>query len=173
MIKQQLEDTFEALAEQGVSHAKKAAKSAVQQISSSVSASKMWEQLLGSSSSTNESNKTSESLQTNKDHTPLNFEKLAKSYQDNDKQKTEQLKYRLHQLVKRGEEEVLQSKKQEEIEKKRQEAYEVENKKRKEEERKRQDSGSLPQGKVRKSIFSKKKVAQREQTEVKPSSGKQ
>ncbi|OGK40531.1 hypothetical protein A3A74_02985 [Candidatus Roizmanbacteria bacterium RIFCSPLOWO2_01_FULL_35_13] len=172
MIKQQLEDTFEKLVEQGAAQTKQAVKSAVQQVASSVSATKMWEQLLGASTP-HESNKPNESNQTNKSHTPLNIDKLAKSYQNNDMQKTENLKQRLFQLVKRGEEEVLYEKKRKEQEKKQKEAQDIETKKRKEQEARQQQAGDIPQGKVKRSIFSHKKVAQRQHAELKPSSGKQ
>ena len=146
----------------------------------------MWEQLLGVSSDTTEQSglaprspaqrdevgKTSE-VKRDGNHTPLNLEKLGKSYQDKEKQKTEVLKQRLFQLVKRGEEEILQANKQEEMEKKRKEAYEIEMKKRKEEEKKKQQAGEIPRGKVRRSIFSPKKAAQRQHAELKPASGKQ
>jgi len=105
--------------------------------------------------------------------TPLDIEKLRNKYQEQDKQKEEALRQRLFQLVKRGEEEVLQTQKQQEAEKQRMEAYQ-EQKKRKEEERKRQEAlVEAPKGKIRRSIFSPKKVVQRQQAEVKPATGKQ
>jgi len=80
----------------------------------------------------------------------------------------------LFQLVKTGEEKAIMAKKQEEQEKKRKEAYETEEKKRRQKELQLQQSqAETPHGKERRSIFSPKKVARREQTEVKPSSGKQ
>ncbi|OGK23799.1 hypothetical protein A2954_03050 [Candidatus Roizmanbacteria bacterium RIFCSPLOWO2_01_FULL_37_12] len=189
MVKQQLEDTFEKLVEQGATQAKKAGKSAVQQISSTISPTKMWEQILGVSSQTpdsnDESSKHKKSMISQQEgrnpevkrenrHTPLNLDKLAKSYQNNDKQKAEILKQRLFQLVKRGEEEVLQQNKQAESEKKRKEIHELQEKKRKEEAKKKQDQTTeIPKGRIRRSIFSPKKVAQRQHAEVKPSSGKQ
>jgi len=186
MIKTILEDTFEKLVEQGTTQAKKAVKSTVNQVKQTISPTKMWEQLLGVSSDTTEQSglaprspaqrdevgKTSE-VKRDGNHTPLNLEKLGKSYQDKEKQKTEVLKQRLFQLVKRGEEEILQANKQEEMEKKRKEAYEIEMKKRKEEEKKKQQAGEIPRGKVRRSIFSPKKAAQRQHAELKPASGKQ
>ena len=174
MIKNALEDTIERLAEQGSTQAKKAAKTAVKQIKQTFSPSKMWEQILGTSSLTSEnSNETSE-VKRNSNHTPLNFEKLGKKYQDTEAQKTEALRQRLFQLVKSGDEKVLTDKKQKEQEKKRQEAYEAQEKKRKAEEKARQEQvGNIPKGKVRRSIFSHKKVAERQHSEVKPASGKQ
>src|SRR3989344_2491403 len=180
-----LEDSFEKLVEQGTSQAKKAVKSVVKQVASTASPTKMWEQILGVNSNSDRTEAVEESaegggktasvekIKGSSNHTPLNFEKLGKSYQDKEKQKTEALKQRLFQLVKRGEEEILEANKQEEMEKKRKEAYEIEMKKRKEEEKKKQQAGEIPRGKVRRSIFSPKKAAQRQHAELKPASGKQ
>ena len=182
MIKGALEDSFEKLVEQGTTQTKKAVKSAVKQVVQTASPTKMWEQILGLDSGSGKTSEVEEERSDGKtsevkkigDHTPLNLEKLGKSYQDSEAQKTEALKQRLFQLVKRGDEQVLEEKKKEEIEKKRKEAYEQEEKKKKEEERIRQEqSGELPKGKVRRSIFSPKKVAERQHAELKPSSGKQ
>ena len=173
MIKQQLEDTFEKLAEQGATQTKKAVKSAVQQISSSVSATKMWEQLLGASSNQEGTRKSTETQSGDKSYTPLDLEKLAKSYQNNDQQKTDALKNRLFQLVKQGEEKLLYEKKREEQEKKQKAISDDVEKKRKQHEEVQLQAGDIPQGKVRRSILSRKKVAQRQHAEVKPSSGKQ
>jgi len=113
-------------------------------------------------------------LKREQNSTPLDTEKLRQKYQEQDKQKEEALRQRLFQLVKRGEEEALQRQKQQEVEKQRMEAYKQQEKKRKEEERKRQETlVEVPKGKIRRSIFSPKKVAQRQQAEVKPAAGKQ
>jgi hypothetical protein len=112
-------------------------------------------------------------LKGKQNSTHLDIEKLRQKYQEQDKQKEEALRQRLFQLVKRGEEEALQRQKQQEGEKQRIEAYQQQ-KKRKEEERKRQEALiEVPKGKIRRSIFSPKKVAQRQQTEIKPAAGKQ
>ena len=173
MIKSQLEDTFERLAEQGATQSKKAVKTAVQQIKQTFSPTKMWEQILGSSSATSENGNETSEVKRNSNHTPLNFEKLGKKYQDTEAQKTEALRQRLFQLVKSGDEKVLMDKKQKEQEKKRQEAYEVQEKKKQEENKKQAQQGEIPKGKVRRSIFSHKKVAERQHSEVKPATGKQ
>jgi len=113
-------------------------------------------------------------LKGKQNSTPLDTEKLRKKYQEQDKQKEEALRKRLFQLVKRGEEEAFQTQKQQEVEKQRMEAYQQQEKKRKEEERKRQEVlAEIPKGKIRRSIFSPKKVVQRQQAEVKPAAGKQ
>ena len=173
MIKNALEDTIERLAEQGSTQAKKAAKTAVKQIKQTFSPSKMWEQILGTSSVSSESSNATSEVKSNGNHTPLNFEKLGKKYQDTEAQKTEALRQRLFQLVKSGDEKVLMDKKQKEQEKKRQEAYEVQEKKKQEENKKQAQQGEIPKGKVRRSIFSHKKVAERQHSEVKPATGKQ
>ena len=173
MIKNALEDTIERLAEQGSTQAKKAAKTAVKQIKQTFSPSKMWEQILGTSSVSSESSNATSEVKSNGNHTPLNFEKLGKKYQDTEAQKTEALRQRLFQLVKSGDEKVLMDKKQKEQEKKRQEAYEVQEKKKQEENKKQAQQGEIPKGKVRRSIFSHIKVAERQHSEVKPATGKQ
>ncbi|MBI4225519.1 hypothetical protein HY612_00220 [Candidatus Roizmanbacteria bacterium] len=177
MIKSALEDSFEKLVEQGTTQAKKTGKTFVKQVAQTISPTKLWEQILGTSSVTSEveerSGKTSE-VKKGQNHTPLNFEKLGKKYQDAESKKTETLRLRLFQLVKQGEEKILYEKKKEEEEKKRKEAYEAQEKKRKEEEKKKQKQmEEIPKGKVRRSIFSAKKVAQRQHAETKPSTGKQ
>ena len=112
-------------------------------------------------------------LKGKQNSTPLDTEKLRQRYQEQDKQKEGALRQRLFQLIKRGEEEALQRQKQQEAEKQRMEAYQ-EQKKRKEEERKKQEAlVEIPKGKIRRSIFSPKKVVQRQQAEVKPAAGKQ
>ncbi|MBI4226357.1 hypothetical protein HY612_04555 [Candidatus Roizmanbacteria bacterium] len=176
MIKAILEDSFEKLAEQGATQSKKAVKSAVKQVKQTFSPTKMWEQILGvDSNSPNPSRPSTspESLSPSKSHSPLDFEKLGKKYQDAEAQKTESLRQRLFQLVKQGEEKILYEKKKEEAEKKQKELYEAQEKQRKEEERKKQQAAELPKGKVKRSIFSHKKVAERQHAELKPSTGKQ
>ena len=106
--------------------------------------------------------------------TPLDTEKLAKKYQEQDKQKEEALRQRLFQLVRQGEEEALQRQKKQETEEQRIKLYQEKEKKRKEEERKKQGIPlEIPKGKIRRSIFSPKKVTQRQHPEIKPASGKQ
>ncbi len=111
---------------------------------------------------------------TKKKHTPLDFQKLQKKYSNQDLQKTNELRNRLFQLVKSGEEKTMVQKRQEEEEKKRKSAYEEQEKKRKEGEKKKQGPlTNIPQGKIRRSIFSPKNAAKREQVEVRPATGKQ
>ena len=168
-----LNDTFEKLVELGQSTAKQTVKS----VGQTFSPLKILEQVTGVPT-LNQTDKGAERLknegQKKNSSTPLDFDKLQKNYQDQDKIKTESLRNRLFQLVKSGEEKGLDRQKREEEEKKRQVAYEEQEKnKKKEEQKKQEQSAEIPRGKQRRSIFSHKKVAQRQQAEVKPSAGKQ
>lgn len=123
--------------------------------------------------SDNNSSNLKETSNQRKNHKPLDFENLQKKYQDKEKIAQEALRQRLFQMVRQGEQQVAQEKKQKELEKKRQEAWEEEQRKRKQEEEKRQQQTAIPMGKIRRSIFSPKKVAQRQHIETKAASGKQ
>lgn len=165
-------DTFEQALEFGQSTAKQTGQSVKQ----TFSPLKILEQVVrtNQSSSQDKGKEKLEAGQVNKpDHTPLDFDKLQQKYSAQDKQKTEALRYRLFQLVKSGEEKAITEKKKEEGEEKRKLLYEEQEKKRKEEKKKQEQAGQIPQGKIRRSIFSPKKMAQRQQMEVKPSAGKQ
>lgn len=107
-------------------------------------------------------------------HTPLDFQKLQKTYEEQDKQKSNVLRQRLFQMVKSGEEKAIAENRQKEMDRKRKDEYERAEKKKKEEERKKREAAQqIPKGKIRRSIFTPLKVAKREQAEVKPSAGKQ
>ena len=161
-----LGDTFEQLAELGVSSAKKTVKS-VAQIVNPFSKNESHE--------SNESNKShSPEVNRGKDHTPLDFKKLQNKFQDKDKLKAEALKNRLFQLVKREDEKILERKDMDEEQKKRQEEYEVEEKKRKEQQQKIQSQqGVIPTGKAKRGFMSRKKTSEQQHVENKPASGKQ
>ncbi len=149
-----LHDTFEQLAELGQSTAKKAVK----QVGQTFIPLGMVE---------DEQNKKP-------NHTPLDLDKLEKKYDQQDKQKEMALRTRLFQLVKEGEkEELAKLKRRKQEEEQKLLAEEQEKKKKEEEEKKKQQVVEAPRGKVRRSIFSPKKVAQREHAEVKPATGKQ
>jgi len=164
------EDTFEQLAELGKTTAKQTGK-AVKQI---VDPTKMAESILGSDKGDKGMEQLEKGMSSKQNHTKLDFQKLHKKYQNQDKSKTDALRQHLFQIVKSGEEKILMEKRQQEMEKKRKESYEEMEKKRKEQEKKQQEANQLtPQGKIRRSIFSPKKVAKREQAEVRPSTGKQ
>jgi len=171
-----LSDSVEQLAEFGKSTAKTTVKSVVD----TLNPLKILESSSGKTDSVDEQRNLSagrqETSEVNKgkNATSLNFDKLQNKYKDQDKLKQDALRNRLFQLVKGGEERVMETKKREEEEKKRKEVYEIQEKKRKEQQKKQQEQNAdIPHGKARKSIFSHKKVAQREQVEVKANSGKQ
>lgn len=167
-----LSDTFEQLAELGVSTAKQSGK-AVQQ---TLSPTKLLEHAMGKDSTA--SDKGIEKLEKGQSQkqksTPLNFNKLQQNYDSQDKAKADALRNRLFQLVKSGEQKAIDDNKRKEEEKKRAVVQEEQDKKRKIAQQKQQEQfAEIPHGKERKSIFSTKKVAKREQIEVKPSTGKQ
>lgn len=164
-----LEDTFEQLVELGHSTAKKTVKSVAQTLNP-LSGSSNAEK----NTSANSLKEQAEKLKNKKDsHTPLDFDKLQKKFQDKDKIKTEALRNRLFQMVKQGDEKIITEHRQKELEKKRQQAYLEQEKKRKEEEKKKQQGSAIPMGKIRKTIFSPKKTAERQHAETKPATGKQ
>lgn len=162
-----LSDTFEKLAELGGTTAKQTTKVA-QQV---VNPQKAFEQVTGVTTRSEEEVKRE--TERKKASTPLDLQKLEKSYEEQDKQKEEILRNRFFQLVKEGERGALAEAKREEEEKKRREEQELEEQKKKEQERlKSQDADSLPKGKERKSLFSPKKKAQAQHAETKPSGSK-
>ena len=164
------DDTFEQVVELGKSTAKASASA----VKSTFNPVKIIESATGTATDKNPADTIKEGMKDNKNNTPLNFNKLKDTYDKQDTLKTEALRNRLFQLVKKDEEETLLRKKQEENEKKQREFYMEEEKKRRLlEKKKAEEAAPAPKGKERKSIFSAKKVAQREQMEVKANSGKQ
>jgi len=182
-----LDDTFEQLVELGQSTAKKTGQAMKQTFGPKA----LWNSAFGKSDdktqssekqggpalrSFSEGGRTSEVERAKRSEksTPLDFQNLQKKFETKDKVKADRLKNRLFQLVKSGEEKVWEEKKQEKIQKERQEVLEGQEKKRKEiEKRKVDEQTGIPKGKERRSIFSRKKVVQRERAEFKPASGKQ
>ncbi len=164
------DDTFEQLAELGMSTGKKTIKAVAQTINPLSAFDKQTGD--GTAEVEERGGKTSEVKKRN-NHTPLDFEKLKEKYQNGDAQKTQALKKHLFDLVKGADERLLMEKKQKEMEKKRQEALEEQDRRKKEQERYVQQDDTLPHGKVRRSIFSKKKVATEQHAEMKPATGKQ
>ena len=160
-----LQDTFEQLAELGVSTAQKGAKQTVQ----TFSPLNILENLTGTT--TNIAKKDTD--KKTEGHTPIDIDGLKENYEEQDKKKENDLRNRLFNLVKAGEDEEVQKKKAEVREKVVQEQNEEQ--KKAEEEKKKKDAqilGEIPQGKQRRSIFSPKVKAQREHAEYKPASGK-
>ena len=148
------DDTFEQIVELGQSTVKQGAKA----VSQTFSPIKLFERAAGKSQNPHDKGKEQldEAKKKSNSSTPLDFEKLQEKYQDQDKSKMESLRNRLFHIVKQGEEKVLEQKKQQNIQ-----------------QEQAQQAFDEPRGKVRQSIFSRKKVAKRQQTEVRPSAGKQ
>ncbi len=164
------DDTIEKLGELGKSTAKETVKS----VKDTLSPVKMIEQAAGLKSSSQDIQKEAAEMKKKSGSTPLDFEKLNNNYSRQDKIRTEALRMKLFNMVKKDDEEMLRRQEQKEEEKTRRELYEKEEKKRRLiEQKKLQEQGQTPRGRVRKSIFSPKKVAQREQIEVKANTGKQ
>lgn len=169
---QLLTDTFEQLGE----FTKSTTEKTVKQMVNTFNPVKIIESTGAQTSGVKEERSDGETSEVNKgkNATSLDFDKLQNKYKDQDKLKQDALRNRLFQLVKGGEEKVMQTRKREEEEARRKDIYVVQEKKQKEQQKKQEEQASdIPQGKQRKSIFSHKKVAQREQVEVKANSGKQ
>ncbi len=92
------------------------------------------------------------------DFTPLDMQMLEEKYRKQDEYKAQQLKRRLFDLVKKGEEEAIEARHKEEEEKKKAEAEEEEQKRKEEEEQKAAtEQDNIPQGKeARGGLFAKK-----------------
>lgn len=171
-----LSDSFEQIVELGQSTAKQGVKSVAQTFSPLKLLDHLTGKTQGSTSEVKESagggGDTSE-VKGDKS-TPLNFDKLQQKFKDQDETKMEALRNRLFQIVKREDEKSLERKKTEEQQKKQKEEAEKEQKKRQQlQQQKAQQAEEEPRGKIRRSIFSPKKVAQRSQQEVRPAAGKQ
>ncbi len=165
------DESIDQLFELGKSTAKQTGQ-AVKQI---VDPLKMVETVLGINQSKDKGMEQLEKGQSKKqNHTKVDFLKLQQKYKEQDTQKTRMIRQHLFQLVKGEEEKAVMKMHQEELDKNRKEAYEKEEKKKRTEEKKEfYESQTEPKGKVRKNIFSPKKTAKRELTEVRPASGKQ
>lgn len=159
-------DTFEKLVELGSSTGKKT----IQAVRQTFSPLRLTEEIFGKT--TDDANQSNEKKQhKDQSHTPLDFKRLNESYAKQDKQKEMALRNRLFQLVRQGEKQVL-------VEIKQNKEKEKIAEERKEEEKKRQakikkQEQEIPTGKIRRSIFSPKKVAQKQHQETKPAVGKQ
>lgn len=164
-----LDDTFEQLIELGQSTVKQTVKS----VAKTFNPLSVFETSNSSSSDNNQQLKEKLSKQGS-NHTPLNFDKLNKNYQDQEKIRQQALRNRLFQLIKQEEQQSVERDKQKKEETKRSQLYQAEEKKRQEALKKQQEQQEvIPRGKIRKSIFSPKKVAEKTHAETKPSLGKQ
>lgn len=173
-VKKIIKDSFEQVLETG----RDMAKSSVRQVASTLSP---WDMIRNSfnddesshspSGQKNEQQSRSKEMQgKGGNSTPLNFEGLNKSYADQDKQKIENMKQRLFQMVKRDDEKSVQRAQQTKAEKERSIAQEEADKRRREDDKQRQSSLAAPQGK---SKGRKRKAAEPQPAETKPGSSKQ
>jgi len=160
-----LDDTFEKVVEMGQTTAKNTGKQVVQTFSPII----ILENALGQG----QSSQPAKEKIDEKNNTPLDLNKLKEKYNKQDTVKVEGLQRRLFHFVKEGEEKAIQEDRNEKMRKKHQEMSETREKKEGIEKKRRMSSGELPHGRERRSIFSTKKVAKREQVEVRPASGKQ
>lgn len=166
------DDTFEKAIEAGQTMAKAGAK----QIKQTFDPRKILENALGTGGEDKVQKQMKEAKDKNPNMTPLDFAKLQDKYNKQDSSKTDALRNRLFQMVKSGDEKVMQEMKQKKQEKLQRDAYQEQEKKKHEQKKLRQSqSSAAPQGKERKSIFGakKKKGIQPSPTELKPSTGKQ
>jgi cation diffusion facilitator CzcD-associated flavoprotein CzcO len=160
-------DTFEKLEDLGRS----TAKHVVRQTIDTFSPTNILEDLTTPSQTEKPNDKKDQEKKQN--HSPIDIDSLKQEYDHQDKKKEINLKNRLFQLVKQGEEKELEKKKQKEKE---DEQIELEEQKKKEQEKKEKEQkqqAPVPQGKIRRSIFSPKVKAKREHFEIRPSQGKQ
>lgn len=162
-------DTFERLNE----FVKKTEKSAVSAVVDTLNPLTMVDKVTGfkTTASSGIEQKEKEKNKT-PNHTPLNFDRLTNSFGDQDKAKTAALRQRLHQIVINADERLLLEDKQKKQQKEQEEIALINEKRKREEEQWRHPKG-IPHGRIRNSVLSRKKVVQREQTEVRPASGKQ
>lgn len=163
------DDTFEQLAELGKTTAKKAG----QAITQTFSPLRLIEHAFSPQNNKEQSSGGKEADEKKPSHTPLDFDKLKHKYQKQDEAKLEQARQRLFNLVKRGEQETIEKRKKQEQENLQKEAYQKQKEKEEEQKRKLTQEEIIPRGKVRRSVFSPKKVAQKQHAEIKPATGKQ
>lgn len=166
-VKKIIQDAFEQVAETG----RDMAKSSVKQVRETFSP---WEMIRNSFDADSAQKKGPDSqLNALKEkagksgHTPLDFDRLQKSYQNQDKAKADALANRLFQLVHQQDERRLMESKQKAAEKIQMETYkEADDKRRREDQLRIQSQSSAPQGKERRSILGGKK--KRKGTDVQP-----
>ncbi|MCS7093345.1 MAG: hypothetical protein NZL96_02890 [Patescibacteria group bacterium] len=106
-------------------------------------------------------------------HTPLNLEKLTANYQEQKRAQMKVIREELFRIVKGWEHQSLERKRSQEKEEERKRTLEEQKKQKIEEEKKKSSQQDIPQGKIRRSIFNPKKIAQRQHQEVRASFGKQ
>jgi len=164
-----LDDAFEQLVELGQSTASKTVKSVAQIVNPFDKATSPTKE-----NPQNSLNSITEKLKNKKqNHTPLDFEKLKDKFQNKEKMQADTLRQRLFQMVHQSGERSVMEKRQKDIEKKRKEEYEKQQRENELKKKKQKQSGDIPQGKDRRSIFSHKKSAEQQHAETKPATGKQ
>ncbi len=173
-VKKIIQNVYEQVRESGRDMAKSSAKQVKETFSP-------WE-MIRNSFDTKESpdgnkdqlSKIKEEAGKGDKHTPIDFDKLQKSYADQDKQKIDMMKQRLFQLVKRDEEKTVMKGKQEKAEKQQAVTQEEIDKRRREEEKRRQEAVSAaPEGKAGRGGKKKRKATEPQPAETKPGSSKQ
>ena len=176
-LKKIIKNAFEQVYETG----KDIAKSSVKQVAETLSP---WDMIRNSfsekkDSQTGQLKKTKEQMGKGGNNTPLNFDRLQKSYANQDQKKIEAMKLRLFQLVKKDEEKTMQKSKQTKAEKERTIVQEEAEKRRREEDRKRQAAmAGAPEGKSERGTAlsgkkKKRKPTEPQPAETKPGGGKQ
>ena len=169
-----ISDSFEQLLELGKSTAKESVKavgkvvSPLELLNSAMSSS-------GAKQTEADAGKTMAEVQK-KGATPLNFKTLSEKYGKQDEQQTKQLaevlKKQYHRTSQQDELRMMQER-EARLQQARQKTQNDEVNKDEKLKKQQAKFRPIPKGKERKSIFSHKKVAQREQVEMKPASGKQ
>lgn len=176
-VKKIIRDAFEQVFETGRDMAKSSAKQVAETLSP-------WDMIRNSfteqkNGQKDQQQKAKEQMGKGGNNTPLNFDKLQKSYANQDQKKIDSMKQRLFQMVKREDERTIQRSQQTKAEKERSEAQEEAEKRRREEERRRQNAmGNAPEGKSGRgtALMGKKKKRQATEpqpAETKPGGGKQ
>ncbi len=160
-------DVLETMAELGVSTAKKTVKS----VKSTGSPSDFFQEIVGNRPAGGDSKEVHKQVG---EHSKIDLKEIGEKHDQEDKIKEQAIRSRLFQLVKEGEKKSSGEREQEEQERVQHLAAQARHKKKKDEEKRRSEgAGEIPQGKVRRSIFSHKKVAARQGVETRASSGKQ
>lgn len=173
-----IQDTFEQLAELGQSTARKTVKQlgrTLNPLSFLTDSSPDTAKSLENKQQQNQNiKKEGSEIKKNQNSTPIDLDKLGKKFQDQEKLKEQALRQRLFQMIRQSDEKLFNEYKKKEIEKRKMEEWEKQQKeKKKKEEQARQQESLIPRGRIRRSIFSPKKIAQRQHLETKASFGKQ
>ncbi len=177
-IKKIIQDAFEQVIETG----KDIGKSSIKQIGETLSPWDMIRNSFSENAKTPENSSAKSKFKEMQGNggkgTPLDFDKLQKSYADQDKMKIESMKQRLFQLVKNEDTKTAQRKDQKAAEKKQLETQEIIEQQRKEAEmRQRNSMSNAPEGKSGRGTAlsgkKRKKPTDPQPIETKPGGSKQ